>query len=225
MLRKILVIEDDIEIQNFLKEFLKDHDYFVKSVRTGTEALNSAAKSEPDLVILDLGLPDMSGEFICSELRKRNSQLPIIILTAKDTSRDVIKGLNLGADDYIAKPFNADELLARIQARFRRDSGIEILKVGDLELNTETLDVKRGTNNIQLTPQEFRLLEYLMRNKNRVLSRDMILNRLWLASSDIETRVVDVYMGYLRKKIDLGFKKKLIRSVRGFGYTIRESEK
>lgn len=222
MLKRILLVEDDAEIQNFLKEFLKEHDFHVKSAGTGTEALNLLAKSEPELVILDLGLPDMSGEFICSEIRKKSPQIPIIILTARDTPRDVIKGLNLGADDYIAKPFNSDELIARINARFRRMDGGGVLKVADLELNTVTLDVKRANKSIQLTPQEFRLLEYLMNNKGRVLSRDMILNRLWLSSPDVETRVVDVYMGYIRKKIDLGHKQKLIHSVRGFGYTIKD---
>ena len=222
MLKKILVIEDDKEIQNFLKDFLKEHDFFVKCAASGTEALNLNAKTEPDLIILDLGLPDMSGEFVCAELRKKNPQLPIIILTAKDTPRDVVKGLNLGADDYIAKPFDAEVLLARIHARLRQDSGNNILKAGDLELNSNTKEVKRSNFIIKLTPQEFRLLEYLLHNKNRVLSRDMILNRLWLSSPDIETRVVDVYMGYLRKKIDRGSKKKLIQSIRGFGYTIKD---
>ena len=222
MLKRILVVEDDLEIQNFLKEYLKEHDFHVKTAKNGTEALNLLAKSEPDLVLLDLGLPDMSGEFVCGEMRKKNPQLAIIILTARDTPKDVIKGLNLGADDYIAKPFNSEELIARINARFRKIDGEGLLKVADLELNTSTLEVKRGNKSIQLTPQEFRLLEYLMINKGRVLSRDMILNRLWLSSPDIETRVVDVYMGYLRKKIDLGNKLKLIHSIRGFGYTIKE---
>lgn len=222
MLKKILLIEDDPEIQSFLKDFLKEHDFHIKSASTGTEALNLINKFEPDLVLLDLGLPDMSGEFVCTELRKKNPQLPIIMLTARDTPHDVIKGLNLGADDYIAKPFNSDELVARINARFRKLEGGGVLKVADLELNRETLIVKRAEKNIKLTPQEFRLLEYLMNNKSRVLSRDMILNRLWLSSPDIETRVVDVYMGYLRKKIDKNNKKKLIQSVRGFGYTIKD---
>ncbi|MBI4226374.1 response regulator transcription factor [Candidatus Roizmanbacteria bacterium] len=222
MLKKILVIEDDVEMQNYLKEYLKEHDFYVKTAGTATVALQLFSKSEPDLVVLDLGLPDMSGEFLCSELRKKNPQLPIIILTARDTPRDIVKGLNLGADDYVAKPFNADELLARIKARLRKNEGGGTYIITDLELNSETLEVKRGHKPIKLTPQEFRLLEYLMNNKGRVLSRDMILNRLWLSSSDVDTRVVDVYIGYLRKKIDKGFRKKLIHSIRGFGYTIKD---
>lgn len=222
MLNKILVVEDDPEIQNFLKEYLKEFDFHVKRAATGTEALNLAAKSEPDMVLLDLGLPDMSGEFVCAELRKKYPSLPIIILTARDTPKDVVKGLNLGADDYVSKPFDAEELLARIKVRLRKENGKNnILKIADLQLDTNSLEVKRGSKKINLTPQELRLLEYLMNNQGRVLSRDMILNRLWLASPDVETRVVDVYIGYLRKKIDSDYKKKLIHSVRGFGYTIK----
>src|SRR3989344_8032240 len=143
MLKRILIVEDDPDIQNFLKDFLKENDFHVKSAQSGTEALNLIKKSEPDLVLLDLGLPDMSGEFVCSELRKNHPQTPIVILTARDTPDDIIKGLNLGADDYIAKPFNADELLARIQARLRNNEGIGVLKIADLELNTATLIVTR----------------------------------------------------------------------------------
>lgn len=222
MLKKILIVEDDAEMQAYLKEYLQQHDFHVKTAGTATLALNLFSKSEPDLVVLDLGLPDMSGEYLCSELRKKNAHLPIIILTARDTPRDVVRGLNLGADDYIAKPFNADELLARIKARLRQNEAGGVIKIDDLELNTETLEVKRAGKSISLTPQEFRILEYLMNNKGRVLSRDMILNRLWLSSPDVETRVVDVYIGYLRKKIDKGHKKKLIQSIRGFGYTIKD---
>ncbi|MFA5135984.1 MAG: response regulator transcription factor [Patescibacteria group bacterium] len=221
-MKKILLIEDNADIQALLKELLQEQDYFVKKAGTAAAALEILKKGEPDLVILDLGLPDMSGESLCQKIRKDYPSLPIVILTARDTSRDIVRGLNLGADDYIAKPFNANELLARIKARLRQNQGNDILTAADLELNSINYEVKRNGKSIKLTPQEFRLLEYLLINKGRVLSRATILNRLWLTSPDIETRVVDVYMGYLRKKIDAGHKIKLIQSIRGFGYTIKQ---
>lgn len=174
-------------------------------------------------MVLDLGLPTMSGEAVCLEVRKNYPELPVLILTAKDSVADIVNGLNLGADDYVTKPFVADELMARVKARLRQTNGADSrLRVDDLELDDKTLEVKRAGKPIQLTPQEFKLLQYLMSNKGRILTRDMILNRVWLYSQDIETRVVDVYMGYLRKKIDTGFKKRLLHSVRGFGYMIKD---
>ncbi|MBI2022658.1 response regulator transcription factor, partial [Candidatus Daviesbacteria bacterium] len=207
----------------YLKELLLDNGYSVQSAADGIAALNIIKKTQPDMVVLDLGLPNMSGETVCLEIRKNYPTLPVIILTAKDTISDIVQGLNLGADDYITKPFVADELLARIKARFRSSNGTDAkLKVGDLELDSQSLEVKRGEKPIQLTPQEFKLLQYLMSNKGRILTREMILNRVWLYSPDIETRVVDVYMGYLRKKVDSGFKDSLLHSVRGFGYMIKD---
>lgn len=223
MIPYILVVEDDRDIQTYIKDLLTENGYSVKTAATGVAASNLLKKSEPDLVILDLKLPDVSGESICLEIRKEYPQVPIIILTAKDTLSDKVKGLGLGADDYITKPFIADELIARIKARLRnRVSEKAVLTVDDLELDARQVQVKRGSREIHLTPQEFKLLEYLMSNKGMVLTRDMILNRIWLYSPDVESRVVDVYMGYLRKKIDNGHKKKLLHSVRGFGYTIKE---
>lgn len=223
MVQTILIVEDDKGLQKYLKELLLDNGYAVKVASDGIAALDSIKKAEPDLMILDLGLPNMSGEAVCLEVRKKYPELPVIILTAKDAISDIVQGLNLGADDYITKPFVADEFLARIKARLRRTESTEhILKVADLELDSKTLEVKRSGKQIQLTPQEFKLLQYLMSNKGRILTREMILNRIWLYSSEVETRVVDVYMGYLRKKIDNGNNKKLLHSVRGFGYVIKE---
>jgi DNA-binding response OmpR family regulator len=223
MVNTILVVEDDTGLQKYLKELLLDNGYSVQTVSDGVMALNHLQKNEPDLMILDLGLPNMSGEAVCLEVRKKYPELPVIILTAKDSIADIVQGLNLGADDYMTKPFVADELLARIKARLRKmDHGDTKLKVGNLELDNKTLEVKRDSQLIQLTPQEFKLLQYLMSNKGRILTRDMILNRVWLYTPDIETRVVDVYMGYLRKKIDGENPKKLLHSVRGFGYMIKE---
>lgn len=223
MASSILVVEDDSGLQKYLKELLLDNGYSVRVAADGASALNAVEKLEPDLVVLDLGLPDMTGESVCLEIRKKHPDLPMIILTAKDTISDIVQGLNLGADDYMTKPFIADEFLARIKARLRvTDGGDTKLQVADLELNKRTLEVKRRGKLIQLTPKEFKLIQYLMSNKGRILTREMILNRIWLYSPDIETRVVDVYMGYLKKKVDREFEKKLIHSVRGFGYTIKE---
>ncbi len=223
MTQSILVVEDDKGLQKYLRELLLDNGYAVQIASDGIIALDNLAKTQPDLVVLDLGLPNMSGETVCLEVRKKYKDLPIIILTARDSISDIVQGLNLGADDYITKPFVADEFLARIKARFRRQGETDTtLKVSDLELNNKTLEVKREGKIIQLTPQEFKLLQYLMTNKGRILTREMILNRIWLYSSDVETRVVDVYMGYLRKKIDSNYSKKLLHSIRGFGYVIKE---
>ncbi len=223
MLQSVLVIEDDKGIQKFLKELLTENEYSVQTASDGIAGMEIISKSLPDLVVLDLGLPNLSGETVCLELRKKHPSLPIIILTARDSVSDIVRGLDLGADDYMTKPFVADEFLARIKARLRKqENGNTKLKIADLELDSETLEVKRGDKTIQLTPKEFQLLQYLMSNLGRVLTRDMILNRIWLYSPDIETRVVDVYMGYLRKKIDGKSKNPLIHSVRGFGYVIKE---
>jgi len=223
MTKTILIVEDDLGVQKYLKELLLDNGYTVQTASDGVAALNSIQKLAPDLVILDLGLPNMSGEAVCMEIRKKYPNIRVIVLTAKDGVADIVEGLNLGADDYMTKPFVADELLARIKARLRYQDGSDTkLKVGDLELDTKTLTVSKSGDQIQLTPQEFKLLQYLMSNQGRILTREMILNRVWLYSPDIETRVVDVYMGYLRKKIDADNAKKLLHSVRGFGYMIKE---
>lgn len=223
MINTILVVEDDKGLQKYLKELLLDNGYAVHTVSDGIAALEYFKKTAPDLMVLDLGLPTMGGETVCQEVRKKYKDLPIIILTAKDSITDIVKGLNFGADDYITKPFVADEFLARIKARLRKqgENG-NTLKIADLELDNRTLEVKRSGKLIQLTPQEYKLLQYLMSNKGRILTREMILSRIWLYSSDVETRVVDVYIGYLRKKIDSGFPKRLLHSVRGFGYMIKD---
>ncbi|RJR25798.1 DNA-binding response regulator [Candidatus Microgenomates bacterium] len=223
MVRNILVIEDEKDLNRYIKELLTDNGYSVQAATKGTEALEIIKKTEPDLIILDLGLPDIDGENICRQIKKEHPDLPIIILTAKDGVSNIVHGLDIGADDYMTKPFDGDELLARIKARLRKVPGsAERLKIADLELNPTNHEVKRGNKILRLTPQEFKLLHYLMVNKGRILTRDMILSRLWDSSPDIETRVVDVYIGYLRKKIDVDFDKKLLYSVRGFGYMIKE---
>src|SRR3989344_4513348 len=223
MTRTILVVEDQKDLQNYLKEFLVDNEYLVITASDGIQALNAINKSRPDLVLLDLGLPNMSGESVVLEVRKKWPDLRVIILSARNDTLDIVKGLNLGADDYITKPFQLEELLARIKARLRQNvKNISKKTIADLELNQDTHEVKRKGKLISLSPTEFKLLDYLMSNKGKVITREMILNRIWAASPDIETRSVDIYIGYLRKKIDSGHSKKLLHSIRGFGYIIKE---
>ncbi len=219
----LLVIEDTQDLRDYLTMVLTDQGYTVLGAEDGTTALKLFEKVSPDLVILDLGLPTLSGESVCKEIKRLSPKTQVLVLTARDTVADMTATLNLGADDYMAKPFEVDELLARIKARLRGISPTEkVLKVKDLTVDTERVEVTRGNKPIQLTPLEFKLLEYLVTNKGRVLTRDMILSRVWSSSPDIETRVVDVYMGYLRKKIDKGFTNPILHSIRGFGYMVKE---
>lgn len=221
MTYKILVVEDDQNIREYLTDAFKEAGYSVKSTEDGAVALKMVKESKPDLIILDLGIESIAGETVCMEVKKMHPELPVIILTAKNTSPEIVHGFDLGADDYISKPFEMDELLARIRVRLKQ-KGTSLLTIDNLVLDTSTLDVKRGDKPISLTAKEFKLLEYLIINKGAVLSRETILDHIWLYSPEIESRVVDVYIGYLRRKIDEGFENKLIKSVRGFGYTIRE---
>lgn len=223
MTHTILVIEDNNDLREYLVTVLTDQGYTVLSSEDGTTALKLFEKAAPDVVVLDLGLPTISGETVCKEIKRISPKTQVLVLTAKDTVSDITATLNIGADDYMAKPFEVDELIARIKARLRGLSPSEkVLKVKDLTLDTEKVEVLRANQLIQLTPLEFKLLEYLVTNKGRVLTRDMILSRVWSSSPDIETRVVDVYMGYLRKKIDKGFPQPILHSIRGFGYMVKE---
>lgn len=218
----ILVVEDDVDLKDFLEEVLRENHYTVYSTIKGTQALKMVDKIMPNLVILDLGLPDIDGETVCSRIKQNYPNIPVMILTASEETQDVVDSFERGADDYINKPFINEELLARIKARLRRQKRDNpIIQVEDLILNTDTLEVMRDGKLIELTQTEYELLHYLMINQNRVLSREMILSHVWAQDPDVETRVVDVYIGYLRKKIDKEFDKKLIQSKRGFGYLIK----
>ncbi len=221
MTYKVLVVEDDANIRDFLVDALKESGYSVTGTSDGAKAIKIAKDNKPDLIVLDLGIENIAGETVCEQVKKMHPTLPIIILTAKNASSEVVHGFDLGADDYISKPFEIDELLARIRTRLKQ-KGTPILEIADLTLDTSTYEVKRAGKEISLTAKEFKLLEYLIINKGAVLSRETILDHIWLYSPEIESRVVDVYIGYLRKKIDAGHKQQLIKSVRGFGYTIRE---
>jgi DNA-binding response OmpR family regulator len=164
----------------------------------------------------------MDGEQILQRLRRQGDATPVIMLTARDRPHDKVRNLDIGADDYLTKPFHIEELLARLRAVLRRVVGDEVLRVGDLEINTATRQVQRGQRQIELTAREFDLLEFMARNARRVLSRDLILDRVWHNSLDVDTNVVDVYIGYLRRKVDLSGEPRLIQTIRGAGFALRE---
>ena len=217
---KILVVEDDKTIRECIREVLIEKGYIVELAEDGAEAVEKIRRQLPDLVVLDLGLPKLGGESVLAEIKKTSSQIQVIILTAKNNTSDIVKGFEMGADDYISKPFELEELVARIKVKLKNGNGK--LQVDGLVLDDTSVSVSRDGKVINLSPHEFKLLKYMMINKGKVLSRDMILNRVWQYSYDVDSRVVDVFIGYLRKKIDSDYKKKLISSVRGFGYVIKE---
>lgn len=222
MSEKLLIVEDDTTLQKVLESFLQSEGYITDIASNGSEALAKIDESIPSLVLLDLGLPDIQGETVLQTIRRDYPELPVVILTAKSKPQEIAAGLNLGADDYLAKPFAAEELLARINARIkkRNGNGKDILELEDLKLDLVKMTATRGNKEIPLTKTEFTLLQFMMKNVGRVLSREIILNHVWGYSTDVETRIVDIYIGYLRKKIDDGFEKKLITNKRGFGYIL-----
>ena len=222
-MKKILLVEDESKIANAVARGLKYEGFEVSIASDGEEALILGKDEEFDCIVLDRMLPLKEGVEVCKELRESNIKTPIIMLTAKSGVNDKIEGLDAGADDYLAKPFSLDELLARIRALLRRPNVIlnEEIKVGDLILNTTTFEVKRNGKTIILSKKEYDLLEYLMRNANKTISKEKIINHVWDFDSDILPNTVEVYMGYLRNKIDKPFKdKKMLQTVRGFGYKI-----
>ncbi len=217
----IQVIEDEQEMANYIKDVLVDEGFQVFVDYRGLSGLNSVEKVSPEIVLLDLNLPDLDGRTICQKIKAHDPQIQVIMITAEGSPQDIAQGLNLGADDYIPKPIVPEVLLARIKARLRSGGKIvQQLRVGDLILNLTTHQVTQAGKAISLTAQEFKLLEYFMSNPDKVLSREMILSRIWNSNPDIETRVVDVYVGYLRKKIE-NEHKKYLKSIRGFGYMIQ----
>lgn len=225
--KHILVIEDERQIARFLELELRHAGYSVSVEGDGALGLQSARRDRPDLVLLDLMLPGMDGFEVCSKLREF-SLVPILMLTAKDATEDKVSGLDCGADDYITKPFEMEELLARIRAAFRRkESGgdtLQILTISDLSLDAARRTVRRGDSDIALTKREFDLLEYLLRNSGLVLTREQILNAVWGMEYGGDANVVDVYIRYLRSKLDEPFPIKLIHTVRGVGYTLEVRE-
>lgn len=227
-LMRILVIEDDHKIANAIKKGLEQESFAVDVSFDGKDGLGSALTIEYDLIIIDRMLPEVDGINICQLLRKKKINTPILFLTAKDKISDRVEGLNAGADDYLVKPFAFQELLARVRALLRRPlNQIEnILTIADLSLNTFTFEVKRDQKQVKLSSKEFALLEYMMRNPNRILTKDNIISHVWDYDADILRNTVEVYIGYLRNKIDKPFKNKpeLIKTVRGFGYKLAEGK-
>jgi len=221
---RILIVEDEHLIANSIKKGLEQERYAVDVSYSGTDGFDMASTEDYDLIILDLMLPEMDGLTICRELRKDKINTPILMLTAKGQIKDKVEGLDVGADDYLTKPFAFEELLARIRALIRRPKNVAnpILKIKDPVLNTTSFEVKRNNKVIILSGKEFALLEYLMRNPNKILTKDQIIGHVWDYDADILPNTVEVFIGYLRKKIDRPFNNKspLIHTIRGFGYKI-----
>lgn len=224
---RVLLIEDEPSVSSFIRKGLEEHGMLVVQAFDGVTGLNLAIREEFDVIILDLIMPGMNGMEVCRQLREhRGYATPVLMLTALGTTDDIVDGLNTGADDYLPKPFKFRELVARLQALTRRKKATgNLLKAADLVLNRETKEVLRNKKPITLTAREFRLLEYLLINKNRVLSRADILENVWDVNHDLGTNVVDVYINYLRKKVDSGFSPPLIKTIVGMGYTIKDTDR
>lgn len=221
---RVLVIEDEHKIANSIKRGLEQEGYAVDVSYDGAEGYDLASSEEHDILVLDLMLPGMDGVTICKKLRDEKNHIPILMLTAKGSLNDKVEGLNSGADDYLVKPFAFEELLARIKALSRRPhtGGTTLLTIDNLKLDTVSYSVKRGDSLISLSKKEFALLEYLLRNKGKIVTKDQTIAHVWNYDADILPNTVEVYIGYLRNKIDKAFPKdkSLIHTVRGFGYKI-----
>ena len=221
---RILVVEDEHKIANSLKQGFEQESFAVDVAYTGTDGYDLASTEEYDVILLDVLLPGMDGMAICKKLRAGNIHTPILMLTAKGQINDKVEGLNTGADDYLTKPFAFEELLARVRALVRRPKQTlgNVLKIEDVALDTTAFELKRGNVPIRLSSREFALLEYLLRHPNKILTKDQIIGHVWNYDADILPNTVEVYIGYLRNKIDKPFPKKpaLIHTIRGFGYKI-----
>jgi DNA-binding response OmpR family regulator len=218
---RILLVEDDRSIASFVEPELEHTGFQVRCAYDGPSGLEEAQRFRPELIVLDIMLPGLDGVGVLKRLRQEGNRVPVIMLTARDTTLDKVHSLDHGADDYLTKPFDIEELLARIRALLRRAEGEEILRVADLEVNTATREVRRGEREIELTAREYELLEFMARNPRRVLSRDLLLSCVWDQEFALTTNLVDVYVGYLRKKVDAPGEDKIIRTVRGAGYALR----
>ncbi len=221
---RILVVEDEKKMANFIERGLKEERYATDVANDGETGMQLVETNPYDLVIMDIMLPKKDGVTICKEIRDKKINVPILLLTAKSSVKDKVVGLNSGADDYLSKPFAFEELLARIQALLRRKNidNVTTLKVADLELNQLTFQVTRAGKEIALTNKEFALLRYLMLHVNQIVTRTMISEHVWNEDFDTFTNVIDVYINYLRNKIDKGFDKQLIHTVRATGYILKD---
>jgi len=220
---RILVVEDEQKVASFIKRGLEEEGYAVDVAADGEEGLAMALECVHDLIILDIRLPKMGGLRVLKELRQEKVMTPVLLLTVRATIEDKVLGLDAGADDYLTKPFAFQELVARVRALLRRRAGVDpaILEVADLTLDPARRTVSRGGERIELTAREFALLDYFMRHPGRVLTRTMIAEHVWDYTFDTTTNVIDVYVNYLRKKIDAGREPKLLHTVRGVGYVLK----
>ena len=221
---RILLIEDDTAIARSLKEGLEDEVYAVDVAHDGDEGYRTATADDYDVIILDVMLPEMNGYEVCRALRQDGNQTPILMLTARDAERDIVEGLDMGADDYLAKPFSFEVLLARLRALLRRPNEKleEVLRVGDLTLDPSSKKVMRASQEINLTAKEYGVLEYLMRNASKVLSKEQIISHVWDFDADVLPNNVELFIMFLRRKIDKPFDSKLIHTAPGFGYKLED---
>lgn len=230
MAARIMVVDDDPKITSFLRRGLALEGYDVVVANGGTEALRMVAEQVPDLIILDIMMPGVDGLEVCRRIRAAGERLPILMLTARDTVSDRVKGLDMGADDYLVKPFALEELLARSRALLRRgrpelpeaESRPGILHYADLQLDTASREARRGQRNIELTAKEFELLAMFLTHPRLVLTRDSLMERVWGHDYAGESNVLEVYVGYLRQKLEAGGEPRLIQTVRGVGYVLKE---
>ncbi|MBR9999969.1 MAG: response regulator transcription factor [Cyclobacteriaceae bacterium] len=225
---KILIVEDEPKVAEFIKRGLEENDFGTEIAYDGQTGRSLALSGRFELIILDVNLPHINGFELCRLIRKENEKVPIIMLTALGSVDDKLNGFDAGADDYLIKPFEFRELLARIKALLKRNLKSEaperLIRIADLEINQESKMVKRGNKKIDLTAKEYALLEYLAKNKNRVISRNDIASRVWDINFDTGTNVIDVYINFLRKKIDKDYDKKLIHTYIGMGYILKDEE-
>ncbi|MDR1603138.1 MAG: response regulator transcription factor [Tannerella sp.] len=214
----ILVIEDEPGIYEFLKEGLEEEGYGVTIAPDGRQGIEKFRRSKPDLILLDWMLPEMSGIDVCKEIRRIDKETPVLFLTAKDRVKETVEGLRAGANDYVKKPFSFEELVERIKIHFRNRHEDEILTLGDISFNKSAYQVFNGNAEISLTQREFCLLEFLIRNKGRICTRDEIINKVWNIDFEYDTGVIDVFMNSLRKKLGIDKENGVIKTVRGVGY-------
>jgi len=222
---KILVVEDEKKVASFLKKGLEQDYYTVDVAHEGRAGLDLSLTEDYDMIILDIMLPLIDGITVLKEIRNAKLDVPVLMLTAKDSTENKVEGLDSGADDYLAKPFALEELLARVRALIRRKEKVKnlILSAEDLTLDTQTHKVKRGENEINLTPKEYSILEYLLRNKNHVVSRMKLTEHVYEYQFDPDTNVIDVYINKLRNKIDKDSDQRILHTIRGIGYMIKEN--
>jgi len=221
---RILVADDEKDLNNIISKRLIKEGFSVDSCYDGEEAMDFLQFAEYDAIVLDIMMPKLTGLELLTWIRGKKNPVPVLLLTAKDTVADRVAGLNIGADDYLVKPFSLDELVARLYAITRRKSGIvtNIITVGNLTMNLNTHTVTRGDNSIVLSSKEFAILEYLVKNKGNVLSREKIEQHIWNYDYEGGSNVIDVYISYLRKKVDGNYENKLIHTIRGVGYIVKE---